>query len=144
MSAFTSAKLVGTLRTSALWPTSALRAMSGPSDGLYLSNLAPHTFQNSLGAVDHQIKLDQRRCADPVDEKQNFTARLRRKVLEDRANEFLGNRIGGSQPYPASARLAMNTNPHFHFVVGQRKIGPPLRRHGTRQQRHAHRAHGPA
>ncbi len=37
----------------------------------------------------------------------------------------------------------MNTDPHFHFVVSQREVRPPRRRHGARRQRHPHRARAP-
>src|SRR5216110_346255 len=48
-------------------------------------------------------------------------------ILKDLAKEFLGNRVGGSQRYPAPAGLTMDADTHFHLIVCQREIRPPCR-----------------
>ena len=92
--------------------------------------------------VVHQVQLQQRRAAHPVDEHEHATVAGEVAVGEDRLHQHLRHLAGRSERHPAPARLAVDADSDLHLVVGQVERRLPGGRHRARGERHAHAAAG--
>src|SRR5208337_1034261 len=80
------------------------------------------------------------RAAEPVDHQSYFVTGLEWQVTGDRFKNFVDNRVGGLHLCATPARLAMDANSDFDFVVGEFENRFSFCRRRASGESNAHRA----
>src|SRR5438105_8111683 len=89
--------------------------------------------------VVHDVELDERRPAHPVDEGEHVISVTEREIVEDRRHEHLGDLVRGSQLPALAAGLPVDADPDLHLVVADFEGRLPGCRDGAAGQGHPHR-----